>query len=78
NPAVTVAVDTERYIDDDDYEDGEVREPLEPSKVEETICEVREIEHSDSGNCDNKLVEKGVVSSDYPTSSQVVENDNMT
>ncbi|GAU12118.1 hypothetical protein TSUD_00840, partial [Trifolium subterraneum] len=78
NPAVTVAVDTERYIDDDDYEDGEVREPLEPSKAEDTICEVREIEHSDSGNCDNKLVEKGVVSSDCPTSSHVVENDNMT
>jgi hypothetical protein len=78
NPAVTVAVDTERYIEDDDYEDGEVREPLEPSKAEDTICEVREIERSDSGNCDNKLVEKGVVSSDYPTSSHVVENDNMT
>ncbi|CAJ2631093.1 unnamed protein product [Trifolium pratense] len=76
NPAVTVAVDTERYIEDDDYEDGEVREPLETSKLEETICEVREIERSDLGNYDNKLVEKGVVSSDYPTSSHVVENDN--
>lgn len=79
NHAVTVAVDTERYTEDDDYEDGEVREPLEPSKVEDTICEVRETEHPDSGNYDNKPVEKGVVvSSDYPTSSRVVENDNMT
>ncbi|XP_012570271.1 uncharacterized protein [Cicer arietinum] len=78
NHAVTVAVDTERYIEDDDYEDGEVREPLEPSKVEDAICEVREVEHRDSSNYDNKPVEKGVVSGDYPTSSRVVENNNET
>ncbi|CAL5210297.1 unnamed protein product [Lathyrus oleraceus] len=76
NHAVTVAVDIGRYVEDDDYEDGEVREPLEPSKVEDIICEVREVEHPDLCNYDNKPVEKGVVSNDYPTSSRVVENDN--
>ncbi|CAK8574367.1 unnamed protein product [Lathyrus sativus] len=76
NHAVTVAVDIGRYIEDDDYEDGEVREPLVPSKVEDIICEVREVEHPDLGNYDNKPVEKGVVSNDYPTSSRVVVNDN--
>lgn len=79
NRAVTVAVDTERYVDDDDYEDGEVREPLEPSVMEDAICEVRVVECPDSSNnYYNKPVEKGVVSSDCPTSSRVVENDNET
>lgn len=78
NHAITVAVDTEKYVEDDDYEDGEVREPLEPSTVEDTICEVREVEHPDSSNYDNKPMEKGVVSSDCPASSLVVENDNAT
>nr|KYP47063.1 hypothetical protein KK1_031293 [Cajanus cajan] len=77
NHAVTIAVDTERYVEDDDYEDGEVREPLDPSTAEDTICEVREIEHPDcSSNFVNKQMEKGMVSGDCPTSYLVVENDN--
>ncbi|KAL2323872.1 hypothetical protein Fmac_022930 [Flemingia macrophylla] len=77
NQAVTISVDTERYVEDDDYEDGEVREPLDPSTAEDTICEVREIEHPDcSSNFVNKQMEKGMVSGDCPTSFQVVENDN--
>ncbi|XP_027363940.1 uncharacterized protein LOC113871209 [Abrus precatorius] len=77
NRAVTIAVDTERYIEDDDYEDGEVREPLDPSTVEDTICEVREVEHPDPSTYENKLMEKGEVTGDCPTSSHV-ENENKT
>ncbi|RDX75469.1 hypothetical protein CR513_44637, partial [Mucuna pruriens] len=75
NHAVTIAVDTERYVEDDDYEDGEVREPLDPSTAEDTICEVREVEHPDCSNFVNKQMEKGMVSGDCPTSYPVVEND---
>ena len=78
NHAVTVAVDTERYVEDDDYEDGEVREPLEHSTAEDTICEVNEVEHPDSINFENKQMEKGVVIGDCPTSSHAVENDSKT
>ncbi|TKY50611.1 hypothetical protein E2542_SST22115 [Spatholobus suberectus] len=78
NHAVTIAVDTEQYVEDDDYEDGEVREPLDPSTAEDTICEVREVEHPDCSNFVNKQMEKGMVSSDCPSSYQVVENDNKT
>lgn len=78
NHAVTIAVDTERYVEDDDYEDGEVREPLVPSTAEDTICEVREVEHPDCSNFVNKQMEIGMVSGDSPTSYQVVENDNKT
>ncbi|KAH1140654.1 hypothetical protein GLYMA_10G292400v4 [Glycine max] len=76
NHAVTIAVDTECYVEDDDYEDGEVREPLDPSTAED-VCEVREVEHPDS-NFVNKQMEKGMVSGDCPTSYQVVEKNNMT
>ncbi|KAG5075993.1 hypothetical protein JHK84_057224 [Glycine max] len=78
NRAVTIGVDTERYVEDDDYEDGEVREPLDPSTAEDTICEVREVEHPDCSNFVNKQMEKGMVSGDCPTSYQLVENDNIT
>lgn len=74
NHAVTVGVDTEQYVEDDDYEDGEVREPLEHSTAEDTICEVREVEHPDCSNYENKQMEIGLVSSDCPTSSHVMEN----
>ncbi|CAJ1977746.1 unnamed protein product [Sphenostylis stenocarpa] len=76
NHAVTIAVDTERYVEDDDYEDGEVREPLDPSTAEDTICEVREVEHPDCSNFVNKQMEKGMVSDDCNASNQVVENNN--
>lgn len=76
NHAVTIAVDTERYVEDDDYEDGEVREPLDPSIAEDTICEVREVEHPDGSNFVNKQIEKGMVSGDCTAQYQVVENDN--
>ncbi|XP_057423991.1 uncharacterized protein LOC130717674 isoform X2 [Lotus japonicus] len=62
NHAITVGADTQQHVEDDDYEDGEVREPLDPSTVEETICEVREVEHPDSSNYENQQVEKEVVS----------------
>ncbi|KAK7357996.1 hypothetical protein VNO80_17294 [Phaseolus coccineus] len=78
NHAVTIAVDTERYVEDDDYEDGEVREPLDPSIAEDTICEVREVEHPDCSKFVNKQMEKGMVSGDCTAPYQVVENDNKT
>ncbi|XP_061372217.1 uncharacterized protein LOC133314723 [Gastrolobium bilobum] len=78
NHAVTVAVDTEQYIEDDDYEDGEVREPLEPSTADDMICEVREVDHPVCSNYENKQMEKGVVNGDCSTSSHDVENENKT
>lgn len=78
NHAVTIPVDTERYVEDDDYEDGEVREPLDPSIAEDNICEVREVEHPDCSNFVNKQMEKGMVSGDCAAQYQVVENDNKT
>lgn len=79
NHAVTIPVDTERYVEDDDYEDGEVREPLDPSIAEDNICEVREVEHPDCSNFVNKQMEKGMVSGECAAQYQVVvENDNKT
>ncbi|MED6159107.1 hypothetical protein PIB30_117401 [Stylosanthes scabra] len=76
NRTVTVPVDTEQYAEDDDYEDGEVREPLQQSTAEDTICEVREVEHPDcNNNCENRQMEKAVVIGDCPTSSHAVEED---
>ncbi|XP_019427948.1 PREDICTED: uncharacterized protein LOC109336056 isoform X1 [Lupinus angustifolius] len=76
--AVTVAVDTERYICDDDYEDGEVREPQAHSTEVVTIREVREVEHPDNSNYANKQIMEGPLSSDSLISSHVMENESKT
>ncbi|KAL1295611.1 hypothetical protein HN51_056464 [Arachis hypogaea] len=75
NRAVNVPVDTEQYAEDDDYEDGEVREPLQQSTAQDTICEVREVEHPDSNNFGNRQMEEGGVIGDCPTLSHAVEDD---
>ncbi|CAL0300487.1 unnamed protein product [Lupinus luteus] len=76
--AVTVAVDTERYIYDDDYEDGEVREPQEHSTEVVTIREVREVEHTDNNNYASKQIKEGLLSGDCLISSHVMENESKT
>ncbi|XP_028799417.1 uncharacterized protein LOC114754763 [Neltuma alba] len=78
--SLTVAMDIEQHgEEDDDYEDGEVREPLKHSVAEKSVCEVREVERIVSGNCDDgKGIEKEVSSGDCPISSRREENDNRT
>ncbi|XP_019428108.1 PREDICTED: uncharacterized protein LOC109336150 isoform X2 [Lupinus angustifolius] len=76
--AVTVAVDTERYIYDDDYEDGEVREPQEHSTEVVTIREVREVEQPDNSNYANKQIKEELLSGDCLISSHVMENESKT
>ncbi|CAL0300486.1 unnamed protein product [Lupinus luteus] len=76
--AVTVAVDTHRFIYDDDYEDGEVREPQEHSTEVVTIREVREVEHPDNSNYANKQIKEGLSSGDSLISSNVMENESKT
>ncbi|KAF7811435.1 uncharacterized protein G2W53_032411 [Senna tora] len=73
-----VDMDIEQYDEEDDYEDGEVREPLEHSVLEDSTCEVREVERFAFSNHDSNQIEEGVVSGDCPTSSNVEENDNRT
>ncbi|KAI4351367.1 hypothetical protein L6164_005739 [Bauhinia variegata] len=77
NHALTIAMDTEQYAEDDDYEDGEVREPMKHSSAEDAICEVREVERVDHISYENKQMESGgLVCGDYPTSSNVEEGEN--
>ncbi|XP_054786279.1 uncharacterized protein LOC129292699 isoform X2 [Prosopis cineraria] len=78
--SLTVAMDIEKHCaEDDDYEDGEVREPLKHSVAEKSVCEVREVERMVSSNCDDgKQVDKEVLSGDFPASSLIEENDNRT
>ncbi|KAF7842480.1 uncharacterized protein G2W53_004778 [Senna tora] len=73
-----VDMDIDQYGDDDDYEDGEVREPLEHSAPEDIICEVREVERTACSNYDSNQIEKGMVSVGCPTSSLVKEKDKRT
>ncbi|XP_057981813.1 uncharacterized protein LOC131167063 isoform X2 [Malania oleifera] len=40
--------------EDDDYEDGEVREPLVHTAIEGSICENGEVENVNHGDCDNR------------------------
>ncbi|XP_054786390.1 uncharacterized protein LOC129292774 [Prosopis cineraria] len=78
--SLTVAMDVDqRGEEDDDYEDGEVREPLKHSVAEESVCEVREVERVVSSHCDDgKQIEKEVLGGDCPTSSCIDEDDNRT
>ncbi|KAE9618542.1 hypothetical protein Lal_00047060 [Lupinus albus] len=76
--ALTVAVESERHIYDDDYEDGEVRDLQEHSTEVVTIREVREVEHPDNSNYANKQIKVGLLSSDCLISSHVIENDSKT
>ncbi|KAJ7971703.1 Serine-rich adhesin for platelets like [Quillaja saponaria] len=80
NHALAVSMDKEQAgREDDDYEDGEVREPLVNTEIEVDICDVREVEHADCSSYDNKQVASGgPFGDDYPTASHVEENDNNT
>lgn len=40
---------------EEDYEDGEVREPILMTQVESSICETREVKKFDRGDCSNGL-----------------------
>ncbi|KAF7811433.1 uncharacterized protein G2W53_032409 [Senna tora] len=71
-----VDMDVEQYDEEDDYEDGEVREPLEHSVLEDSTCEVTEVERVAFSNYDSNQID-AVVSGDCPTSN-VEENDNRT
>ncbi|KAJ7971702.1 Serine-rich adhesin for platelets like [Quillaja saponaria] len=78
NHALAVSMDTEQIgREDDDYEDGEVREPLAHTEIEDHICEVREVEHVDNSSCDNKQVASGAPpGDDYVAESHADEKDN--
>lgn len=66
-------------IREEDFEDGEVREPLADTTMEEPICEKREVEPF---NSDDSLKEQmcyvGPPSDDHPTSSYVENKDSKT
>lgn len=71
-------MDTERDGAEDDYEDGEVREPLLHTAMEEPVCEKKELVHVDHGDSDNKKDFVGQLGDDHPTSSHVEEKDAKT
>ncbi|KAI9118687.1 hypothetical protein K1719_010132 [Acacia pycnantha] len=76
--SLTVAMHIEQHgEEDDDYEDGEVHEPLKHSVAEKSVCEVREVERIVSSDCDDgKQIEMEVSSGDCLTSSRIKEYDN--
>jgi hypothetical protein len=79
NHPIPRAMDTEQDGEEEDYEDGEVREPLVHTAVEEPICEKREVESVDHGDSDNyKMDFVGQQGDDHPTSSHVEEKEAKT
>ncbi|GLT54906.1 hypothetical protein SLA2020_280650 [Shorea laevis] len=73
------AVDTKQDGEEDDYEDGEVREPLVHNAVGEPIFETQEVEHVDQGQSDNSAMDIVGQPGDYhPTSSNVEEKEAKT
>lgn len=75
NHPLPKAMDTEQG-GEEDYEDGEVREPLVQTAVEDPICEKQEVEHVDHGDSDNNKMDiVGQHGDDHPSSSHVEEKD---
>lgn len=75
NHPLPKAMDTEQG-GEEDYEDGEVREPLLQTAVEDPICEKQEVEHVDHGDSDNNKMDiVGQHGDDHPSSSHVEEKD---
>jgi hypothetical protein len=73
------AMDTKQDGEEDDYEDGEVREPLVHNAVGEPIFEKQEVEHVDQGDSDNIAMDIVGQPCDYhPTSSDVEEKEAKT
>ena len=73
------AVDTKQDGEEDDYEDGEVREPLVCNAVGEPIFEKQEAEHIDQGDSDNRDLDIVGQPVDYhPTSSEAEEKEAKT
>lgn len=71
NHAIDMAIDMEL---DSDYEDGEVREPLERTAVEEPVCEKGQLEHNDKSDFDRKAMGTGgLVNNADHTESHVEE-----
>ncbi|XP_038890343.1 uncharacterized protein LOC120079942 isoform X2 [Benincasa hispida] len=52
---VNEAMDAVDNVIEEDYEDGEVREPILMTQVESSICETREVKIFDHGDCSNGL-----------------------
>ncbi|XP_065626294.1 uncharacterized protein LOC112015838 [Quercus suber] len=78
NHPLPKAMDTEQG-GEEDYEDGEVREPLLQTAVEDPICEKQEVEHVDHGDSDNNKMDiVGQHGDDHPSSSHVEEKDAKT
>ncbi|KAM1053732.1 hypothetical protein ACFX2I_001145 [Malus domestica] len=75
--ALDTTMDTEQDGKRDDYEDGEVRESVELTAVEEPICMAREVEHDDNDDFDNKRTELvGPINNVQPTSFYYEAKDN--
>lgn len=73
------AVDTKQDGEEDDYEDGEVREPLVHNAVGEPIFEKQEVEHIDQGDSDNRGLDIVGQPGDYhPSSSDAEEKEAKT
>ncbi|KAA8539390.1 hypothetical protein F0562_026082 [Nyssa sinensis] len=78
NHALVVPMDTEdrRYDgEDDEYEDGEVREPQVHAAVEDPIGERREAENFNLGDCEKKNVDSFGLPADGIAQSCVEEKD---
>lgn len=79
NHALNSPIETKQDRLEDDYEDGEVREPLEDNPVEEPMSEEGVVKHADKDNCDNKkTISVGLFSDIDPISSCDGEKDNKT
>ncbi|KAH9767945.1 hypothetical protein KPL71_011472 [Citrus sinensis] len=80
NHDLGTAMDTEQDgIREEDFEDGEVREPLADTTMEEPICEKREVEPFNSDDSHKEQMSYvGLPSDDHPTSSYVENKDSET
>lgn len=77
NHPLNTAIETKQDRVDDDYEDGEVREPLEHIPVDKSMCEKGPAELGDKDDSGNKKMDSVGFSSDVDgNSSHVEEKDN--
>lgn len=79
NKALNSPIKTKQDSLDDDYEDGEVREPVERNPVEGSMSDVGAVKHPDEDNCDNsRTISGGLLSDVNHISPSVGEKDSNT
>ncbi|KAB1218005.1 hypothetical protein CJ030_MR3G014585 [Morella rubra] len=76
NHPLARAMDIEQDGEEDDYEDGEVREPAVHNVIEEPACDKQEVDCVNLGDSDNRKMDSvGQHGGHHPTSAHIEENE---